>query len=247
MATQFTLLGLPNELIVIVAKSLADPGDLGHFRLVNHKIYDITYNDFAARVSAQPWLMSEHSLRTLTTIGDNERLRQTIKHLNLDTHFLFVYEGARRQKKDNTHLEQWKLHSRRQAEFLSGGRDVAMLTLALSKLPRLKSVQVGQWCKTWEDFRFGYGGGTIAEECNSALSSIEMGSQYDFLMDFERELALETCGAIEWTFSVLFQALSVVQRPLDRLSAYVYKPCEFEKYQPGNEYFLYGLDPTRLP
>lgn len=254
-----TLLELPAELLCQIASYLADYTeddksgpylkkcqnngndeaylddyrDFGRLRLACRELYKTSFTVFAAKVLGQSWRLSERSLRTLINIADDTRLKDRIKHICIDTHYLFAFSF--RETED---WQEWVDQSRRQADFFRDGRDVSTLTLALSKMPKLDTVVIGQWCRTGEAARVGYGGSDLGVQLNATAFE----ERFEHLVDDEWNLAEDDwnpmCG-LTYNFGAILRSLSVLRCPITRMCAYLWIPPEFGW---NAKYYLYGVD-----
>ena len=97
-----------------------------------------------------------NSLRTLVKIAKHPRLSQRLTHLRMDTHYLAasVYVDS-----------EWTYFSRKQVEYIGAEKGIKFLVSAMSKLPALRSIEVGELCKPPKRLQLGYG----AKEINGIL------------------------------------------------------------------------------
>lgn len=123
---------------------------------------------------------------------------------------------------------EWKRSFREQERFLRSGRPAALLTLALSKMPNLQTVEVGEWCKPGSRFEFGWGGYELQALYGESLSPI-------FFVDMEKHLDfgetlpgrdLTYTQGLTYNFNTLLTALSITRHPLHELSAYLWTDSE---------------------
>ncbi|KAK5121786.1 hypothetical protein LTR85_004661 [Meristemomyces frigidus] len=247
-----SLNGLPPELVERIAQ-LLDPMALGNLRLTAREVYDKTFHDYSRRVLGQRWLLTrEESMRTLMDVACDPRFRNKLTELRIDTHTLLEYwdedasddeddddeddnhrnDDDKRSKEKPAREEAWRhfivLH-REQDLFMEYLRPTAMLTLALTKLPALRNVEVGEWCRSGQFPRYGWGGNRVANLTQQSLCPYEWNTgppDYYETNGHERrwdDYDYEPESSLAFHFSALLTALSVTRTPIERLSAGLWK------------------------
>lgn len=163
---------------------------------------------------------TDHSLGTLISIADHPRLRRRLTELRISTHYLLA------TKKDIK--SGWQYYSSKQADYFSHAKGVSFLTVALSKIPVLRSVEVGQWCPPCEQLQKPFGGSKIESETEERLVAHDCEMRYKYLLndfddsdddDFDDEEDPYVLGGLTYNFSDLLKALAASDKRPEQISA----------------------------
>lgn len=144
-----SLLALPTELIQEIARQLDSPGRLS-LRLVCRQMNAKTYHTFTdVHFTTRRHIFTEHSLNCLVSISQHPSLAQAVQNLELS---LLPFEQRDRNAMHDptspfhvpeensrtalTHFLDSQAHSHR------SGKDVALLTRALTHLPNLRTLRI---------------------------------------------------------------------------------------------------------
>lgn len=219
---------LPPELVDRLAANL-DPPTFCAFRLTSRDCYEWTYRNFVERINGTRFMVAPHSLQPLLDIAKCERVAQGMRHLRLGTHYISdedadeaLYEGSLGPGSvdGDTHGEDFAGTNRyyailqyqnAQDEFKNGD-DMAILALILSRLDRLQSIELGEWCDRGRlDFSPCYGNTTFERETGisyDAYSSLDPAGQTD--------------DGFTYNFKLILRALNLTRNPITSLSAHLW-------------------------
>ncbi|KAK5111847.1 hypothetical protein LTR85_011745 [Meristemomyces frigidus] len=133
------------------------------FRSTCRNLRNETSRDFSNRVLNQQWLLRKDSIAMLTRVAENPRFANKMHRLWLGTHDLNGF--WQRDDRADQPEECWRAYlslTRDQDSFNADGAASDSLFLAMSKLPSLRSIEIGEWCQPDEKPRVGWGGNRIA-------------------------------------------------------------------------------------
>jgi hypothetical protein len=205
-----TLASLPPELLSRIA-SFAGSFDLSSLRLTNRELHEKLQFDYDRRVLSQRWLFSEASIRTLVKVARSPRFQDRLTDFRIST--LFIYYVTWEAK-----TVLWERYHEEQEAFKASDRPAACLTVALMAMPKLRTIEVGQWCRPHERLQLGWGGKTVARIIEEPLEPTQCDE------DRDEDGTLKNRQKMTIIFNALLTALSVTERQIEKLSARLLTP-----------------------